>query len=304
MSTKSNNARFKVLSTCKLGLLLLLLGIAQLQMVCEVQARQARRYPLAAYNFGSLGAEPLQRQVVLLRKNGYSGIVLNTETKQDSINLAYFVNELKPNRQLRIHAVMVRYNFLDEEAKREKWKCIIDKIGKSKAQLWVIFGKKTDGYDAAYIENKLREISLYAQSKQVQVVLYPHSNCVIASAEEAAKYVQKLHEPNLKLAVHLCHEIRAGNGGRMHEVFENVKPYIAAVTVAGTDSVADFSKPRLMDSSTIKPIGKGNYDLRKFIQPLRQSGYKGVVGFINFKIDEDPDTYLKESMQVWRKLTN
>jgi len=58
-----------------------------------------------------------------------------------------------------------------------------------------------------------------------------------------------------------------------------------------------------MDSSTIKPLGQGNYDLKRFLEPLRNSGYKGVVGFINFKIEEDPETYLDASMKVWRTLT-
>jgi hypothetical protein len=93
----------------------------------------------------------------------------------------------------------------------------------------------------------------------------------------------------------------AGNGARMNAVFENVKPYIGAVTLAGTDSVADFSKPKLMDASTIKPIGQGNFNMKNFIEPLRKSKYKGNVGFINFKIEEDPEIYLINSMLEWEK---
>jgi sugar phosphate isomerase/epimerase len=90
----------------------------------------------------------------------------------------------------------------------------------------------------------------------------------------------------------------------MYDVFEHVKGYIGAVTLAGTDSVADFSKPKLMDTSTIKPIGQGNFNMVKFIEPLRKSGYKGMVGFINFKIEDEPETYLKSSMMEWKKITN
>jgi sugar phosphate isomerase/epimerase len=57
-----------------------------------------------------------------------------------------------------------------------------------------------------------------------------------------------------------------------------------------------------MDSSTIKPLGQGNYDLARFVKPLSKSGYKGSVGFINFKIEEDPENYLDASLKVWRKL--
>jgi len=106
------------------------------------------------------------------------------------------------------------------------------------------------------------------------------------------------------LAVHLCHEIRAGNGARMDQVFDHVKGRIGAVTLAGTDSIADFSAPKRMDSSTIKPLGQGNYNLELFVKPLLKSGYKGSVGLINFKIEDDPETYLGASLKVMKTLTN
>jgi sugar phosphate isomerase/epimerase len=196
---------------------------------------------------------------------------------------------------------MIRYNFNEAEKVRERWKMWVDKIAGKNIELWVIFGKKMDGINDEYIEAKLREIVNYAKTKKVKVILYPHSYCYIASAEGALPFVKKINDKNLQLAVHLCHEIRAGNGARMNDVFENVKPYIGAVTLAGTDSVADFSKPKLMDASTIKPIGQGNFNMKNFIEPLLKSNYKGKVGFINFKIEEDPETYLKSSMLEWVK---
>jgi len=90
----------------------------------------------------------------------------------------------------------------------------------------------------------------------------------------------------------------------MDQVFDRVKDRIGAVTLAGTDSVADFSAPKLMDSSTIKPLGQGNYDLDRFIGPLLKSGYKGSVGFINFKIEEEPENYLDDSMKIWKSIAN
>lgn len=261
-------------------------------------------FQLSAYNFGSLGKLPPDNQIDILKKSGYKGIILNSETKEDSINLGTFLRKLKRDNQFRIHAVMARYNFGASPEKRENWKLITDRIAFNGIELWVIFGKKTNGITDDFIVAKLREIADYAKTKKVKVILYPHSNCYIASAEEALPFVKKINDKNLQLAVHLCHEIRAGNGSRMNAVFENVKPYIGAVTLAGTDSVADFSKPRLMDSSTIKPIGQGNFNMKNFMEPLRKSNYKGTVGFINFKIEDDPKNYLSESMKVWQKMNN
>jgi len=255
---------------------------------------------LSAYNFGSLGKLAPLDQIAVLKKTGYKGLILNSESKEDSVHLEIFLKEWK---HFKIQAVMARYHFTDPVQKREGWKTIVDRIAHKGIELWFIFGKKTDGITDALIETKLKEVVAYAKVKKVKVILYPHSNCYIASAESALPFVQKLNDPNLKLAVHLCHEIRAGNGSRMKEVFEHVTNYIGAVTLAGTDSVADFSKPTLMDKSTIKPIGQGNFNMKYFVEPLRKSNYKGMVGFINFKMEDDPEEYLDASMSAWKSLS-
>lgn len=257
---------------------------------------------LAAYNFGSLGKLTPEAQIDLLNKIGYKGIILSCETKADFQNLDKYIEKAAKMNDFKIEAVFERYNFSDSTERRERWKKVVDKIAGKGTKLWIIFGKKVDGITDNFIEAKLREIVSYSELKGVSVVLYPHSKCYIASAEEALPFIERIDHPNLKLAIHLCHEIRAENGARMNQVFDQVKGRIGAVTLAGTDSVADSSTPKLMDSSTIKPLGQGNYDLNHFIEPLRNSGYKGFVGFINFKIDEDPETYLDASIKVWRRL--
>jgi sugar phosphate isomerase/epimerase len=288
--------KLKVFTISILNLLLAINVIGQNQLI------KKRTPELSAYNFGSLGKLAPLEQLAVLKKTDYKGIILNSQTKSDTVNLDVFLTALKKNKHFKIHAVMVRYDFTDPVQKREGWKIIVDKIANKNIEIWVIFGKKAVDITDNFIETKLKEVVEYAKTKQVKVILYPHSNCYIASAEEALPFVQKINDPNLQLAVHLCHEIRAGNGARISSVFENVKQYIGAVTLAGTDSMADFSKPKLMDTSTIKPIGQGNFNMAKFIEPLRKSGYKGMVGFINFKIEDDPKTYLKNSMMEWREL--
>ena len=298
-----SSLRFSDNNYIKVFTISILIFLLAININGQNQPKNKRIQELSAYNFGSLGKLAPLAQLSVLKKSGYKGIILNSQTETDTINLDVFLVALKKEKHFKIHAVMVRYDFTDPAQKREGWKIIVDKIANKGIELWVIFGKKSNGITDSFIETKLKEVVKYAKEKQVKVILYPHSNCYIASAEEALPFVQKMNDPNLQLAVHLCHEIRAGNGARLSKVFENVKPYIGAVTLAGTDSVADFSKPKLMDSSTIKPIGQGNFNMANFIEPLRKSGFKGMVGFINFKIDDDPKSYLKNSMLEWKRLT-
>jgi sugar phosphate isomerase/epimerase len=271
--------------------------------IAEKKEDTGSYWPFAAYNFGSLGKSSPEAQINLLKSTGYNGIILSCETNEDFENLDKYNEKAVKIKDFKIVAVFERYNFTDSTSRQERWRQVVDKIAGKGTQLWIIFGKKTVGITDGFIEAKLREIVSYAAQKGVHVVLYPHSKCYIATAEEALPFVEKIDHPNLKLAVHLCHEIRAGNGSRMAEIFDRVKERIGAVTLAGTDSIADFSNPRNMDSSTIKPLGQGNYPLDRFVWPMIESGFKGTVGFINFKIEEKPENYLGASLKVWRNIS-
>lgn len=281
------------------SLLLVLLFLASVNASPKKQNKTSR-LPFAAYNFGSFGKLKIETQIALLVRLGYNGIILKSENTGDFESLDTYFAEAAKYKGFKVDAIFERYNFNDSIGRRERWMKVVDKIAGSETRLWIIFGKKAEGITDDFIENKLREIVAYSSLKKVQVVLYPHSNCYIASAEEALPFIERIDQPNLTLAVHLCHEIRAGNGSRMEQVFDRVKGRIGAVTLAGTDSVPDFSAPIRMNSSTIKPLGQGNYKLDRFVKPLLKSGYKGSVGFINFKIEEDPETYLKTSLKVFK----
>lgn len=260
------------------------------------------KWQFTAYNFGGLEKLKPKEQIHLLNGKGYKGIILRGATEENVQDLDVFILESRKIEDFNIQSVFIRYNFQDSEIDQNRWKTVVDKIAGSQTQLWVIFGKKAEGINDDYIENKLHEIVQYSSQKDVEVILYPHSKCYIESAEEALPFVEKIDSPNLNLAFHLYHEIRAGNGSRIPDVFEKIKENLGAVTMAGTDSIADFSKPKAMVKSTIKLIGQGNFDMNNFIVPLSKSGYKGFVGFMNFKIEEKPELYLDSSIKEWEKL--
>jgi sugar phosphate isomerase/epimerase len=259
-------------------------------------------WPIASYNYGGLDKKSPKDQIQLLDSFGYDRIVLKSEKIEDFNNIDEFIRLTGNDYKIKINSIFERYNFNDPEERKERWKKVVDKIADKDIQLWIIFGKKTDGITDDFIENKLREITDYSKQKNVEVILYPHSDCYIASAEEALPFVEKINNPNLKLALHLYHEVRAGNGSRIAAVFEKVKHRLGAVTLAGTDIVADYSTSKSRDLSTIKPIGYGNFDLTNFILPLKKSKYTGTVAFMNFGITENPDVYLPGSLVEWRRL--
>lgn len=269
----------------------------------EMKENTFSKWELTAYNFGGMEKLKPEEQINLLNKKGYKGIILRGATEENVQNLDAFIQESDKINDFHIQAVFVRYNFTDSENDKNRWKRVVDIISEKNIQLWFIFGKNAEGITDGFIESKLREVVSYSTKNKVEVILYPHSKCYIESAEEALPFVEKINHPNLNLAFHLYHEIRAGNGSRIDKVFESVKNKLGAVTMAGTDSIADFSKPKAMNSSTIKPLGEGNFNMNQFINPLNKSGYNGMVGFMNFKIEEKLDVYLESSIKEWQKLT-
>ena len=259
-------------------------------------------YQIASYNYGGLDKKSPKEQIQLLESSGYDGIVLKSEKIEDFNNIDEFILLDEINTKIKIVAIFERYNFNDTEERKERWIKVMDKISDRNIQLWIIFGKKIDGITNDFIEKKLLEITKYAKQKNVEVILYPHSDCYVSSAEEALTFVDKINLPNLKLAFHLYHEVRAGNGSRIAEVFEKVNHRLGAVTLAGTDTVADFTTSKTRDQSTIKPLGFGNFDIKNCILPLKKSNYKGAVAFMNFGLTENPDIYLPRSLKEWKLL--
>ncbi|MCF8361607.1 MAG: sugar phosphate isomerase/epimerase [Prolixibacteraceae bacterium] len=265
----------------------------------KVEKNDNSPWLVSSYNFGGLRGLCVKDQISRLREAGYQGIILCNSSASDFAKLPGFLSESEKHDDFSVSAAFVRYNFDDPVEIKEKWRTVVDQMAGKNIQLWVIFGKKVEGYNNDFVEKKLREITAFADSNKVEVVLYPHSSCYFESAEEALPLIEKIDHDNLKVAFHLYHEIRAGNGGRIAEVLSAIESELGAVTIAGTDSVADYSSPLARDTSTIKPLGKGTFDMEAFTNQLLKTGYSGSVGIMNFKLKPAPEVYLSESRKIW-----
>lgn len=271
---------------------------------CSAGNKKIETNPFFVYNFGGLENYTPKQQIDLLQKMGYDGICLRMAKAEHVDELANFILAAEKYPDFNIYSVFVRYNFQEPKVDRNRWREVVDIIQDKGIALWFIFGKPQPGVSEQNIEDILRNVVDYSARKNVAVTLYPHSSCYFYSTEQALPMVKKINHPNLKLAVHLCHEMRAGNANRMDEVVKNAAGYISFVTLSGADKEVDMTSPRTMDKSTIKPLGEGEYDLSSFLKALKEINYKGPVGFINFKIDEDrkPEEYLPESLKAWKAL--
>lgn len=258
--------------------------------------------PLFVYNFGGLEKLTPKEQIHILKSNGYNGISLRMAKEEHVAQLNEFIDRADKTADFKIYSVFVRYNFNDSEQDRNRWKDVVDIIKEKNIALWVIFGKPEAGVNDEYVEAILRDMANYSVSKKVPVTLYPHSWCYFYTAEQSLPMIEKINHPNLKLAVHTCHELKAGNGDRLDEVVNNVKDYLSFVTIAGATKILDTTSRRTMDKGTIMPLEDGDFDYTPFFKALKNINYKGPVGYINFGFDEEPQEYLPKSLEAWKQI--
>jgi hypothetical protein len=237
-----------------------------------------------------------------LHRYGYAGMAVDIGNAEKLADFDRYQAAAKTKQNFRIYTAFYRLSFDEKEGFKKDWAQVVDKLSGSGTDLWLITGEKKVGLTSELLENEIRALVDYAATKSLKVTLYPHSKNVVATAEEALVYVKKVNRTNFDLAVHTCHEIRAGNNNRIEEVLEKVKDYLGYVTIAGADNIPNLStNGGEWESSTLKPLYRGNFDLTRVLKKLRSIDYKGSIGFINHRITETPDSYLPLSKTTYDK---
>ena len=155
---------------------------------------------------------------------------------------------------------------------------MIQSLRKSDAKLWVILRVKGgQKVERKQVVNFLRSAAQRAKAAGVELVIYPHWSgnnplnvCLIETAEEALAYVEEIGSDNLFISLHLCHEIKAGNGERLNEVAAKIKPWLRLPSINGADidavnEVAGWKRG-------IQPLTMGDYDSSKLLKALKSVG--------------------------------
>jgi sugar phosphate isomerase/epimerase len=270
--------------------------------VCAAESREGFRYdwPLFVYNFGGLDKYTIEEQVTLVHRSGYAGMSIDIGSAAKLDDFDRYRAAAKLVDGFKIYTAFYRFNYDEKTGFSRDWTAVVDRLAGTGTDLWLITGKPQEGLTPALLEKELRALVNYAASKSLKVTLYPHSKNMVATAEEALVYVEKINLPNFDLAVHTCHEIRAGNAARVEEVLEKVKQHLGYVTIAGADNVPNLTTSSAeWEGSTLKPLYRGNFDLTRVLKKLRALDYRGSIGFINHRITEAPDTYLPLSKATY-----
>ena len=256
-------------------------------------------YPLGCFNFDfeRLGKTEAE-QIRVLREIGYSGMVMNLSSPKllgdfDKYEAAF------RNTPFKFYAGYYVLSVKDDNAATYAYlNQVLPRLQRVGGSLWLIT-QKTPA-DRAHVLEAIRTIADQAKASHVELVLYPHDNNLIESAEAALSYIQELHHDNIFVSLHLCHEIRAGNADRLVEVAQKIKPYLRLATINGADR--EFVEGTKDWSQTIQPLGKGNYDSANLLRALAAVNYSGPVILHTFGLQKAPVDHHQESFKRYQEM--
>jgi sugar phosphate isomerase/epimerase len=146
----------------------------------------------------------------------------------------------------------------------------------------------------------LAEIVDFAAARDVKVSLYPHQGQWFAHFEDALEMVNRLNRPTLGVTFNLCHWLKVEGSQRdPAPLLKAAGSRLTFVTING----ADTGDTQAMTWATlIRPLGEGSYDVGRFLQMLRESGYTGPIGFQGHSIKAPARDVLAQTMAAWKRM--
>jgi sugar phosphate isomerase/epimerase len=141
----------------------------------------------------------------------------------------------------------------------------------------------------------LRELAETAASHKVRISLYHHNDFWLETIADAVRIAEQVNRPNVGVTLNLCHWLRVSESRDAKAVIAKAMPHLSVVNINGADSDGKDWK------TLIQTLDRGNFDIRGFLEILRDAGYTGPVGFQGYGIGGDAHENLKRTMTAWEK---
>jgi sugar phosphate isomerase/epimerase len=141
----------------------------------------------------------------------------------------------------------------------------------------------------------LSELAEAAAQHEVRIALYPHQGFWLETTEDAVRVAEQVNRPAVGVTFNLCHWLRVSPGRDARSVIERAMPRLLVVNINGADADGrDWN-------TLIQTLDRGTFDMRGFLETLRDAGYSGPIGFQGYGIGGDVYENLKRTMAAWEK---
>jgi sugar phosphate isomerase/epimerase len=141
----------------------------------------------------------------------------------------------------------------------------------------------------------LRQLGDAAAESGVRISIYHHTGDWTESLLHALRVVEKTNHPRVGANFNLCHWLMVDGDKDYEPVLRKHAEKIFAVTINGAQLGT-----KKWTGGLIQPLDCGDFDNRRLLAVLRQSGYRGPVGLMCYGVPEDAGVHLKRSLDVWR----
>ena len=247
--------------------------------------------PLDTFEFGLYELDRPGR-IALLRSLGYAGIVLPWP---DPAKIgSYLALPAVREGRFKVDAVLVA---VKDRFPNDHFGPVLDAMAGHVPQLWM----SIEGVEGVALAEGIRAIARAASARHVTLVLYPHVDSSLPSAERTAELIRSARLDGVRLAINLVQEHKGGNRDRLPEVVRRTVALAGAVTLNGSET--EDGLPNVDFSRTILPLDRGDFDVRKnLIEPLVLHGYRGIITLHTWNVKDAPADHLARSMDKWREM--
>jgi len=265
---------------------------------CNIWVAPAGPNPFFAFDNAAEDAnhKTIQEQAKLLKELGYAGIGPHYAGPGPMADMLTVLDK----NNLEMFAVYTGIN-IDPGAQpydptlKEGIKVL---AGRS-AILWIFAQSKecrpsAQEGDARAVEI-LRELADEATKHDVRIALYPHTGFWIETVDDAVRIAEKVNRPNVGVTFNLCHWLRVSQSRDAKAVLEKAMPHLFVVSINGADADGKDWK------TLIQTLDRGTFDMKGFLETLRDAGYTGPIGFQGYGIGGDAYDNLKRTMTAWEK---
>ena len=221
-------------------------------------------------------------QISKLKKIGFTGIAGGMWQQPGLDRLAKFQETIGDDESFKIHAGYIHFYFnRDLEAQNAHLDKALKVLAKSNSALWLLVsGRGEEEVPREEFVAFLHSLAERGKAAGVEVVLYPEwggpgHDSIIKTAEEALSLIKEVESDNLFVTLHLCHELKAGNGDRLDEIAAKIKPWLRLASINGAEN--DAAEELDGWERTLMPLTEGSYDTSKLLKALKSIDYEGPV---------------------------
>jgi sugar phosphate isomerase/epimerase len=263
-------------------------------------------YPLSSFDFdfARLGEDEAS-QVKAVQSIGYSGLVLNVNSPRQLEKLKRYQAAIGDG-PFKVTVGLFTVDFSRDLATlNAHLDNVIQGLKRSNAPLWLIPRDRKHVMKREQIVAFVRSAAERTKAAGIELVLYPHYGDIMETAEEMIPFLEEVQNGNVFLSLHLCHELRAGNGDRLDEIAAKIKPWLRLPSINGADiDVVNEDNEAVGWERAIQPLTLGDYDSSKLLKALKSIGYKGPVVLHTFGLQKAAADHHHTSFKKYQEMVN